>query len=109
LRSKKGLTWPILFKMSGKLATSLDGRSAIRHRSQLREGFPFDQLPRYLLRDRDAVFGDAFREHVRDMGICEVLSAPLSLAKTLLGFEIRSLQPIVAAMLHGTSGSCSKS
>jgi hypothetical protein len=37
--------------MSGKLATSLDGRSAIRHRSQLREGFPFDQLPRYLLRD----------------------------------------------------------
>ena len=24
---------------------------------QLREAFPFDQLPRYLLRDRDAIFG----------------------------------------------------
>src|SRR5207253_11018732 len=43
---------------------------------QLREAFPFAQLPRYLLRDRDAIFGDDFREHVRDMGICEVLSAP---------------------------------
>jgi putative transposase len=29
---------------------------------QLREAFPFDQLPRYLLRDRDAIFGDEFRE-----------------------------------------------
>jgi transposase InsO family protein len=42
---------------------------------QLREAFPFAQLPRYLLRDRDAIFGDDFRERVRDMGICEVLSA----------------------------------
>ena len=45
---------------------------------QLREAFPFDQLPRYLLRDRDRIFGDDFREQVRDMGICEVLSAPHS-------------------------------
>jgi len=45
---------------------------------QLREAFPFDQLPRYLLRDRDRIFGDDFRGQVRDMGICEVLSAPHS-------------------------------
>jgi transposase InsO family protein len=45
---------------------------------QLREAFPFAQLPRYLLRDRDAIFGNDFREQVRDMGICEVLSAPRS-------------------------------
>ena len=45
---------------------------------QLREAFPFDQLPRYLLRDRNAIFGNHFREQVRDMGICEVLSAPRS-------------------------------
>ncbi len=45
---------------------------------QLREAFPFDQLPRYLLRDRDAIFGDAFRGQVRDMGTHEVLSAPRS-------------------------------
>jgi putative transposase len=43
---------------------------------QLREAFPFDQLPRYLLRDRDAIFGKDFREQLRDMGIREVLSPP---------------------------------
>jgi putative transposase len=43
---------------------------------QLREAFLFAQLPRFLLRDRDAIFGNDFREHVRGMGICEVLSAP---------------------------------
>ena len=45
---------------------------------QLREAFPFDQLPRYLLRDRDVIFGDAFRGQVRDMGIHEVLGTPRS-------------------------------
>jgi putative transposase len=45
---------------------------------QLRDAFPFDQLPRYLLRDRDAIFGNDFRRQVRDMGIREVLSAPRS-------------------------------
>ena len=45
---------------------------------QLREAFLFAQRPRYLLRDRDAIFGHDFREQVRDMGIREVLSAPRS-------------------------------
>jgi len=45
---------------------------------QLREAFPFGQLPRYLLRDRDTIFGNDFQDQVRDMGICEVLSAPRS-------------------------------
>ena len=38
---------------------------------QLREAFPFDQLPRYLLRDRDAIFGADFRDQVRDIDIRE--------------------------------------
>jgi transposase InsO family protein len=45
---------------------------------QLRNAFPFDQLPGYLLRDRDAIYGQDFREHVRNMGIEEVLSTPRS-------------------------------
>ena len=45
---------------------------------QLREAFPFDQIPRYLLRDRDGVFGGEFRKDVKAMGIKEVLSAPRS-------------------------------
>jgi putative transposase len=45
---------------------------------QLREAFPFDQVPRYLLRDRDGIFGCDFTRHVKAMGIQEVLSAPRS-------------------------------
>ena len=43
---------------------------------QLREAFPFEQVPRYLLRNRDAIFGEGFRRQVTDMGIHEVLSTP---------------------------------
>ena len=42
---------------------------------QLREAFPFEQVPRYLLRDRDAIFGEEFQRQITDMGIREVLSA----------------------------------
>jgi hypothetical protein len=42
---------------------------------QRREAFPFDQVPLYLPRDRDAIFGLDFSDQVRDMGIEEVLSA----------------------------------
>ena len=45
---------------------------------QLREAFPFDQVPRYLLRDRDGIFGREFRTDVAAMGIKEVLSTPRS-------------------------------
>jgi hypothetical protein len=45
---------------------------------QLREAFPFDQVPRYLLRDRDRIFGNTFQAQVKDMQIKEVLSAPRS-------------------------------
>lgn len=45
---------------------------------QVREAFPFDRAPRYLLRDRDAAYGDCFRECLECMGIEEVRSAPRS-------------------------------
>jgi len=47
---------------------------------QLREAFPFEKVPRYLLRDRDAIFGVGvdFTKEVRSLGIEEVLSAPRS-------------------------------
>src|SRR5579859_3270253 len=41
---------------------------------QLREAFAFDQIPRYLLRDRDRIFGDDFTKQVQNLGIQEVLS-----------------------------------
>lgn len=45
---------------------------------QLSDAFPWDTAPRYLLRDRDHIFGDDFRQHVNAMGIKHVLSAPWS-------------------------------
>jgi transposase InsO family protein len=43
---------------------------------QLREAFPWDTAPRYLLRDRDRIFGPEFVHQVKAMGIKQVLSAP---------------------------------
>jgi transposase InsO family protein len=45
---------------------------------QLREAFPWDTAPRYLLRDRDRIFGKDFVDQVKAMGIQQVLSAPRS-------------------------------
>ena len=45
---------------------------------QLREAFPWDSAPRYLLREHDRIFGQDFVEQVKAMGIKQVLSAPRS-------------------------------
>src|SRR5271154_3307823 len=45
---------------------------------QLREAFPWDSAPRYLLRDRDRIFGQDFVQQVKVMDIKQVLSAPRS-------------------------------
>src|SRR5215471_17924737 len=41
---------------------------------QIAEAFPWDSAPRYLLHDRDSIYGDFFRERVRGMGMKEVLT-----------------------------------
>jgi transposase InsO family protein len=45
---------------------------------QVREAFPWDSSPRYLLRDRDKIFGKEFVDQVKAQGIKQVLSAPRS-------------------------------
>ena len=45
---------------------------------QVVEAFPWDAAPKYLLRDRDAIYGSCFRSRVKGMGIKEVLTAPHS-------------------------------
>ena len=44
----------------------------------IKEAFPFDQAPGYLIRDRAGAYGDSFRECLERMGIEEVLTAPRS-------------------------------
>jgi putative transposase len=45
---------------------------------QIIDAFPDDSAPRWLLRDRDAIYGDLFRLRVANMGISEVISSPSS-------------------------------
>lgn len=45
---------------------------------QMREAFPWDTAPRYLLRDRDRIFGQGFVKEAQAMVIKQVLSAPRS-------------------------------
>ena len=45
---------------------------------QLIEAFPEDTAPRWLLRDRDAIYGALFRRRVAGMGIGEVVTSPSS-------------------------------
>jgi transposase InsO family protein len=45
---------------------------------QISEAFPWEAAPRFLIRDRDRVYGPPFRKRVEGMGIEEVLTAPRS-------------------------------
>ena len=46
--------------------------------TQIAQALPWGTAPRYLLRDRDRIYGDAFRMRTADMQINEVLTAPRS-------------------------------
>jgi putative transposase len=45
---------------------------------QLVEAFPWEETPRYLLRDRDSIYGGTFQKRMKNMGIEEVTIAPHS-------------------------------
>lgn len=45
---------------------------------QIVEAFPWNTAPRFLLRDRDGIYGSEFRRRVATLGIEEVLTAPRS-------------------------------
>jgi putative transposase len=45
---------------------------------QVVEAFLWEEVPRYLLRDRDGIYGITFRQRVRHMGIAAVRTAPQS-------------------------------
>ena len=45
---------------------------------QLREAWPWASAPRFILRDRDTIYGSEFRRAAQAMGIEDVLTAPRS-------------------------------
>ena len=55
-----------------------DHPSAAWTAQQIVEAFPEDTAPRFMIRDRDGIFGDQFRRRVQGLGIEEILTAPRS-------------------------------
>jgi putative transposase len=55
-----------------------DSPTAAWTAQQIVEAFPDEKAPRYLLRDRDSIYGGQFRRRVQGIGIAEVLTAPRS-------------------------------
>src|SRR5438445_11816193 len=59
---------------------------------QLVESFPEETAPKYLLRDRDAIYGDVFVRRVTGLGISEILIAPRAPCQN--PFAQRVIRPI---------------
>ena len=73
---------------------------------QLVEAFPDDSAPRYLLRDRDSIYGGVFRRRVKGLRIAEVLTAPRSpwqnpFAERVIGTIRRELLDHVIVLNEG--------
>ncbi len=58
--------------------TSISRPTAEWVAQQIVHAFPWDTVPRYLIRDRDGTYGQDFRQRMKEMGIHEVLTAPRS-------------------------------
>src|SRR5712691_3858993 len=52
--------------------------TAVWTAQQIIEAFPNDTAPRWLLRDRDAIYGAVFRRRAAGMGITELITSPSS-------------------------------
>jgi len=52
--------------------------TAVWTAQQVIEAFPFEEAPRYMIRDRDSIYGEHFKHRVKGMGIEEVVIAPQS-------------------------------
>jgi hypothetical protein len=48
---------------------------------QITEAFPWNEAPRYLIRDRDGIYGTVFRRRLRAMGIRQADFARIALAE----------------------------
>jgi hypothetical protein len=83
-----------------------DSPTAAWTAQQLVEAFPDDSAPRYLLRDRDSIYGGEFRKRVKGMRIAEVLTAPRSpwqnpFAERVIGTIRRELLDHVIVLNEG--------
>jgi len=83
-----------------------DSPTAAWTAQQIVEGFPDEAAPRYLLRDRDSIYGGEFRRRVQGIGVAEVLTAPRSpgqnpFAERVIGTIRRELLDHVIVLNEG--------
>jgi putative transposase len=83
-----------------------DSPTAAWTAQQIVETFPDDSAPRYLLRDRDSIYGGEFQRRVKGMRIAEVLTAPRSpwqnpFAERVIGIIRRELLDHVIVLNEG--------
>jgi hypothetical protein len=69
------------------------------------EAFPWETAPRYLLRDRDASYGQGFRDRIHAMGIKDVVTAPrprlTRIARKLAPYTPRTAGTVIAFPVLG--------
>ena len=83
-----------------------DSPSAAWTAQQIIEAFPDDSAPRFLLRDRDSIYGGEFRRRAKSIGIAEVLTTPRSpwqnpFAERVIGTIRRELLDHVIVLNEG--------
>ena len=71
--------------------------TAVWTAQQIVEAFPWDSAPKYLLRDRDAIYGEEFRKRILAIGIEQVLSAPRS------PWQIRFVERLIGTLQRDSS------
>ena len=54
------------------------GVQAVGKTAEVASTRSYEEAPRFLLRDRDGIYGDYFKDRIESMGIDEVLTAPRS-------------------------------
>jgi len=83
-----------------------DSPTAAWTAQQIIEAFPHDSAPRFLLRDRDSIYGGEFRRRVKSIGIAQVLTTPRSpwqnpFAERVIGTIRRELLDHVIVLNEG--------
>ena len=78
---------------------------------QVVEAFPFDSAPQYLLRDRDAIYGEKVRRRIKSLGIKDVLTARARLGKILSLKELSGpyAETVWIILLFSINGTCVES
>ncbi len=80
---------------------------------QITEAFPWNEAPRYLIRDRDRIYGSVVRRRLRAMGIRDKPTAPASpwqngFVERLIGSGVNVWTTSLSWARHTCSGFCDR-